>query len=83
MQALYRGPHCREDIDRISGASNGPEVVRQLRALGWEIPCELVPHTDCDGLLGRHGVYSLSDVDRSAVRDWLAPCNTSMWSAAV
>lgn len=72
MRALYSGPHSREEIDRIAGASNGPEVVRQLRVLGWEIPCELVPHIDRDGLRGRHGVYCLAPADRKRLQDWLA-----------
>lgn len=71
VRALYQGPHSREEIDRIAGASNGPEVVRQLRAQGWDIPCELVRHADRDGLPGRHGVYRLSHSDRGRLREWM------------
>lgn len=72
LAALHKGGRCREDVDRIAGASNGPEVVRQLRELGWDIPCQLVAHTDRDGLKGKHGVYSLSSNDRLKLRAWLA-----------
>ena len=71
LEALHKGPRCREDVDRIAGASNGPEVVRQLRELGWDIPCQLVPHTDRDGKPGKHGVYRLSMQDRLRVSVWL------------
>ncbi|MFV8819684.1 hypothetical protein [Haliea sp. E17] len=70
--ALYQRPHSREEIDRVSGSSNGPEVVRQLREQGWDIPCQLVAHTDRDGLKGKHGVYSLSSNDRLKLRELLA-----------
>lgn len=72
VKALYRRPHSREEIDRVSGTSNGPEVVRQLRELGWDIPCQLVAHTDRDGLKGKHGVYSLTSNDRLKLQVWLA-----------
>ena len=72
IQALYERPHSREEIDRAAGTSNGPEVVRQLRTLGWDIPCQLVAHTDRDGLKGKHGIYSLSGNDRLKLREWLA-----------
>ena len=72
MRELYRGPRCREDVDRKPGASNGPEIVAQLRRQGWKIPCEIVPHTDRDGLAGRHGVYRLSQPDRVKLKNWLS-----------
>ncbi len=72
VTALYHKPFSREEVDRIAGASNGPEVVRQLRELGWDIPCELVSHIDRDGLQGRHGIYRLSDDDRARLNKWLS-----------
>lgn len=68
IEALRVGPRSREELDRIAGASNAPEVVRQLRVRGLDLPCQFAPHTDRDGVKGRHGVYSLSDVDRLKLR---------------
>jgi len=64
LLALDKGPLHREEIDRATGASNGPYVVSQLRGKGWDIPCERVEHTDRDGRTGWHGVYKLSENDR-------------------
>ncbi|MBV1786754.1 hypothetical protein KQ940_01640 [Marinobacterium sp. D7] len=72
LQALQNGPLHREDADRVAGASNAPAVVAQLRARGWDIPCEWVGHIDRDGKSGRHGVYHLSDRDRLKLREMLA-----------
>jgi hypothetical protein len=71
VAALLNGPKTREEIDRIAGASNGPEIVRQLRVNGLEIFCELVGHIDRDGRPGKHGVYHLTANDRAKVRGWL------------
>ncbi|MGL6159943.1 hypothetical protein [Microbulbifer sp.] len=64
VSALLERPRSREELDRITGASNGPEVVAQLRRRGFDIPCRLVPHIDRDGLAGQHGIYHLSENDR-------------------
>ena len=65
---LLRGPLMREDVDRISGASNGPEVVYYLRRrMGLEIPCERVHGTDRDGRPCAPGRYSLTRRDRAEV----------------
>lgn len=64
VSALLKRPHSREELDRITGASNSPEVVAQLRRRGFDIPCRLVPHIDRDGLAGQHGIYHLSEADR-------------------
>ncbi|MEA3299136.1 MAG: hypothetical protein U9R22_02850 [Pseudomonadota bacterium] len=72
IRALLTGPQSRETIDRVAGASNGPEVIRQLRVNGLIIPCELVPHTDRDGRPGKHGVYHLSESDRRRIYQWQA-----------
>lgn len=66
--ALLHGPLMREDVDRISGASNGPEVVYYLRRrMGLEIPCERVHGTDRDGRPCAPGRYSLTRRDRAEV----------------
>lgn len=51
----------REDIDRIAGASNGPEIISQLRhEWGIEIETERVERTDRDGRACKPGKYRLA-----------------------
>jgi hypothetical protein len=64
LEYLRHGQMHREALDRATGASNSPEVVRQLRKLGLEIPCQLIVATDRHGQPCRPGVYSLSPMDR-------------------
>ena len=64
LVALLERPRSREEIDKIAGVSNGPDLIAQLRRHGLEIPCELVEHIDRDDKRGRHGVYHLSGTDR-------------------
>lgn len=66
--ALLTRARMREDIDRISGASNGPEVIGYLRrGMHLEIPCERVYGTDRDGRPCAPGRYSLTRQDRATV----------------
>jgi phage regulator Rha-like protein len=59
-RALLRGGWIwREDVDRIAGASNGPETIRQLRDKGLVIECQRVERTDRDGVKCRPGRYRL------------------------
>lgn len=69
VAALVR-PRKREEIDRIAGASNGPELVAELRRRGLELPCDRVPALDRDGKLVRPGVYHLTDADRRKILTW-------------
>ena len=57
----------REEIDRIAGCSNGPDLIARLRGSGLEIPCVRVPCLDRDGLEVRRGVYYLTASDRRKV----------------
>lgn len=72
IAALLNGPRSREQIDRIAGASNGPEVIRQLRESGFTIVCEMVKHTDRDGKPGKHGIYHFTANDRQKALDYLS-----------
>lgn len=56
----------REQIDRIAGASNGPEIIRQLRLrVGYDaIEMEQVEITDRDGRPAKPGHYRLTDMGR-------------------
>jgi len=62
----------REEVDRIAGASNGPELIAELRRRGLDFPCDRVPAIDRDGYPIRYGVYHLTDGDRRRVNKWLA-----------
>lgn len=60
----------REEIDHIAGASNGPELIAELRRRGLEFPCDRVPAIDRDGYPIRYGVYHLTDTDRRKITAW-------------
>lgn len=61
----------REEIDSIAGASNGPELVAELRRRGLRFRCIRTPGIDRDGYPIKFGVYELDDDDRRAVYAWL------------
>ena len=79
INALLSGPRTREQIDRIAGASNGPEVIRQIRAKGVAIKCQMVRHIDRDGKPGRHGLYHLPRTERAKFIQRLRPENGGAW----
>lgn len=62
----------REQIDRIAGASNGPEIIRQLRCklTGYDgIEMEQVEITDRDGRPAKPGRYRLTDMGRQRLAE--------------
>lgn len=71
IHALMTRSKKREHIDQIAGASNGPELIAELRRRGLEVPCHRVPAIDRDGFPIRFGVYDFTDGDRRAIRAWL------------
>lgn len=75
LAALLTRPRSREDIDRIAGASNGPDAIAELRALGLPkpdcLPCERTPCFDRDGREVMRGVYSLTRGGRGRVQAWM------------
>lgn len=54
----------REQLDRVIGASNTPDVVFRLRNRGWDLPCQRQVVIDRDGIKCKVGFYSFSDDDR-------------------
>lgn len=74
LDALMERPHTREEIDRIAGASNGPQEIAEIRALGLDKTACLLTHLerviDRDGIETRRGVYSLTKRGKQAVTDW-------------
>jgi hypothetical protein len=60
----------REEVDSIAGASNGPEIMRQLRLKGLEWKCERIPKLDRDGKPCEPGLYSIDDAGRATLLRW-------------
>ena len=61
----------RESIDRIARASNGPEVIRQLRHThGVGIDMQRIEVMDADGLASNPGRYQLTRKGREALAGW-------------
>lgn len=71
IHALLIRPRKREEIDRTAGASNGPQLIADLRRRGLNIPCTRVPGIDRDGCPIKFGVYELDDDDRRKLKIWL------------
>lgn len=71
ITALMVSPRPREAIDRIAGASNGPELMAELRRRGLEAPCSKTPCIDRDGYEVKRGIYHFTDRDKRLIRAWL------------
>jgi hypothetical protein len=71
IHALMVRSRPREEIDRVAGCSNGPDLIASLRRVGIEIPCARVRAFDRDGLPVNRGVYFLSSSDRRTVSRWI------------
>lgn len=65
LQALTARSVSREEIDRVAGVSNGPDIIAELRHMGFDIPCHRITATDRDGKLCRPGIYQLTQADRA------------------
>lgn len=73
LLALLSGQRTREAIDRIAGASNGPDEILNLRhQFGLSIPCRRKGSKDRDGHPVQVGIYRLTDTDRTTARRLLA-----------
>lgn len=75
IQALMTRPLPREQLDEIAGASNGPELVAELRRRGLETPCTLTRKKDRDGFDVLPGVYSFTQQDRRRVIQFITKRN--------
>ncbi|WP_291522992.1 hypothetical protein [Acidithiobacillus sp.] len=67
LSAMLKRPITREELDTIAGASNGPELVNQLRDRGLELPCFRLGSYDMDGIWIFRGLYLLTQKDRAQV----------------
>jgi hypothetical protein len=70
IRAVEVRPTPREEIDRIAGCSNGPDLIAGLRELGLEIPCTRTKKLDRDMFVCWPGVYHLTQRDRRLLNDW-------------
>lgn len=72
---LSYGELKREELDRIAAASNGPDIVMQLRANGLPrktcLPCKRVKVIDRDGMEVLAGIYWLTEEGRRRVLNWM------------
>jgi hypothetical protein len=70
IQALMTRPMPREQLDRVAGASNGPELIAELRRRWLEVPRTRTKKKDSDFFDCWPGVYSLTQQDRRKILDW-------------
>lgn len=71
IHSLMIRPRKREEIDSIAGASNGPELMAELRRRGLRARCRRVAGIDRDGYPIKFGVYEFNDDDRRKLTTWL------------
>lgn len=71
IHSLMIRPRKREEIDGIAGASNGPELMAELRRRGLRAKCKRTPGIDRDGCPVKFGIYEFDADDRRAVNVWL------------
>lgn len=71
IHALMIRPRKREEIDSIAGASNGPDLMKELRRRGLRAKCEKTPGIDRDGYPIKFGIYAFDHADRRAIIAWL------------
>jgi hypothetical protein len=72
LKALLTRPHMREELDKVAGASNVPDIMMRIgRELRIEFKCEHVDSIDRDGLPCRPGLYSLTEEGREEAFKWL------------
>ncbi len=72
IQALLTRPLPRGQLDAVAGASNGPELVAELRRRGLDVPCTRTKKQDRDLFDCWPGVYHFTVQDRRRVRAWLS-----------
>lgn len=78
LEALSKGAISREQADKVTLSSNSPDVVRQLRKKGLEVPCDRVPCVTKNGRPSWFGRYRLTANDRKLIRQFDASVNRQM-----
>ncbi|OQW85825.1 MAG: hypothetical protein BWK72_20345 [Rhodoferax ferrireducens] len=79
IQVLLMRPLTREAVDSTAGASNGPDLISQIRDLFPAaddlhefIRCDRINFIDRDGKPCRPGVYSFTEKARRLVIQWIS-----------
>lgn len=75
LNVLLHRTVSREELDKIAGCANGPDLVADLRSRGLgkdHFPCKRIKFVDRDGYTCRPGVYSLTEKGRRMVYAWMA-----------
>ena len=72
IQAVTVRPISREELDRVAGCSNGPELVAELRRRGLDLPCVRTKKKDRDLFDCYPGVYHFTKQDRRRVLAWIS-----------
>ena len=73
IRALLQRPHMREELDRIAGVSNGPDLVMNVKnTIGLKIDCQRMSFIDRDGRRCMPGMYALEPQSREPALRWLA-----------
>ena len=60
----------REEVDSIAGASNGPEIMRQLSGKGLAWQCDRIPKVDRDGNPCEPGIYFIVGNGWETLQAW-------------
>ena len=83
IRALLQRPHMREELDRIAGVSNGPDLIMNVKnTVGLMINCERLSFIDRDGRRCRPGRYTLELQSRGAAMRWLMGSDAERVGAA-
>jgi hypothetical protein len=61
---VEHGSITRQHADEVAPAANSPQEFADLRDVGFELPCERVPHVTMDGKHSWYGRYHLTTADR-------------------
>lgn len=72
LVAILRRSMTREHVDTEAGASNGPELIAELRRRGLLLPCDRIPCYDRDGKEVKRGVYHATVCDRRKIHRFFA-----------
>jgi hypothetical protein len=70
IQSVTVRPIPREELDRVAGCSNGPDLVAELRQRGLAMPCTRTKKLDRDLFACWPGVYHLTQADRRKLSAW-------------
>lgn len=74
LTALLARPHRREELDKIAGSSNVPDIMMRIKnGLGITFKCDFVDAFDRDNLPCQPGVYRLTEEGRLMAIQWLQP----------